>query len=78
MSTKSIEKQALELPGRERAKLAKALLKSLEHEPPETVESAWVAEIRARVDEFDSGEAELEEWADVEARLRARVKSTST
>lgn len=75
MSTNSIEKQALELPGRERATLAKALLRSLEPGPAETVELAWVAEIKARLDEFERGAVELEEWDDVEARLLARVET---
>ena len=77
MNTNSIEKQALELPGRERANLSKALLKSLEPEPQETVESAWVAETKDRLEAFERGEAELEEWDDVEARLLSRVETNS-
>lgn len=53
--------EALELPDSERAEIAGSLLRSLEPpqgDSPEEIDAAWREEIRRRVAELESGEAE--------------------
>jgi putative addiction module component (TIGR02574 family) len=55
-----LTKEALTLPSSERAKLASALIASLDHEPsddPAELERAWEQEIERRVAEYRSGRA---------------------
>ena len=72
-----LEAHVLELPLRERARLAHRLLVSLDEESeedPAEVERAWAEEIRRRVDELDAGTAELIPADEVFAELRARPR----
>lgn len=56
----------------ERAKLAAALLASLDGEPEEDVEAAWAAEIQQRVERVRSGKAKGRAWSEVRKRLKRR------
>ena len=59
---KEIEKQALQLPLKERSELAHRLIVSLDGEPedsPEAIAQAWNEEIACRVAEIDAGTAKL-------------------
>lgn len=59
---KEIEKQALQLPLKERSELAHRLIVSLDGEPedsPEAIAQAWDEEIARRVAEIDAGTAKL-------------------
>ena len=59
---KEIEKQALQLPLKERSELAHRLIVSLDGEPedsPEAIAQAWDQEIARRVAEIDAGTAKL-------------------
>lgn len=59
---KEIEKQALQLPLKERSELAHRLIVSLDGEPedsPEAIAQAWNEEIARRVAEIDAGTAKL-------------------
>ena len=59
---KEIEKQALQLPLKERSELAHRLIVSLDGEPedsPEAIALAWGEEIARRVAEIDAGTAKL-------------------
>ena len=59
---KEIEKQALQLPLKERSELAHRLIVSLDGEPedsPEAIAQAWEEEIARRVAEIDAGTAKL-------------------
>ena len=59
---KEIEKQALQLPLKERSELAHRLIVSLDGEPedlPEAIALAWDEEIARRVAEIDAGTAKL-------------------
>ena len=59
---KEIEKQALQLPLKERSELAHRLIVSLDGEPedsPEAIAQAWNEEIARRVPEIDAGTAKL-------------------
>ena len=68
-SFKEIEQQARALAAEERAKLAEALLESLQVRLSE-VETAWAHEIEARVAAFDRGETQAYAAEDVFAEAR--------
>jgi len=67
-----ILKEALALPGEERAALAGFLLDSLETDVVEDVEAAWATEVNRRLAELDSGAVKLVPWAKVRRRLASR------
>lgn len=50
-----IEKEALNLPTADRAKLAERLLTSLDKPDPD-IDQLWIAEADARVEAYDSGQ----------------------
>lgn len=67
-----VEAQALKLTAEERAQLADRLLASLseDHE----VEEAWAVEVERRIEEVESGRAQLLPAAEAIARARAAIK----
>jgi len=65
-----VERQARRLSADERARLAEVLLESLRGPPIAEIESAWDAEIAARVAAFDRGELETHLAEDVFAEAR--------
>jgi putative addiction module component (TIGR02574 family) len=67
-----ILKEALALPGEERAALAAALLESLETDVDEDAAAAWAIEVNRRVTELDGGTVKTMAWAQVRRRLAAR------
>lgn len=64
--------RALELPPRERAHLAYALLASLDDEPKQDVELAWRDEIERRARAAMSDGWQGEDWSVVRERTRPR------
>lgn len=81
----TVLEQALELPERERADLAARLLRSIpepglddggdgEELSGPAWEAAWTAELDRRVEEVESGTAELIDAEDVFAEARAVVR----
>jgi putative addiction module component (TIGR02574 family) len=66
-----IEAQALKLTAEERAHLADRLLASLfeDHE----VEEAWAAEVERRIEEVESGRAQLIPATEAIARAHAKI-----
>ena len=60
----------LALGAEERARIAHELIQSLEPGDADAP-AAWSDEIRRRVDEIETGTAELEDWETVRARLEA-------
>ena len=64
-----ILKQALRLPPEARAALAGSLLDSLDEPLDLDAESAWEAEIAARIREIDEGKVILIPWAEARARI---------
>ena len=64
-----ILKHALRLPPEARAALAGSLLDSLDEPLDLDAESAWEAEIAARIREIDEGKVTLIPWADARARI---------
>lgn len=73
MSEELLFDEALKLPLDKRAKLAAALLRSLDGEPDEDVEDAWASEIEQRVKDIRAQKAHLEEWQSVRDRARDRL-----
>ena len=71
---KELEQQAKALTPEERAKLAEALLESLQETPLADIEEAWAREIEQRVAAYDRGELQSVSAEDVfaEARRLAR------
>jgi putative addiction module component (TIGR02574 family) len=67
-----VEAQALKLTAEERARLADRLLASLseDHE----IEEAWAVEVERRIEEVESGRAQLIPAAEAIARARAAIK----
>ena len=75
MKPEDIRPAALALPMRERAKLARELLESLEHASPnDDVEDAWIQEIDRRVRGLDSGERQAVEWSVARERIARRLR----
>ena len=64
-----ILKRALRLPPEARAALAGSLLDSLDEPWDLDAESAWEAEIAARIREIDEGKVTLIPWAEARARI---------
>jgi putative addiction module component (TIGR02574 family) len=64
-----ILKQALRLPPEARAALAGSLIDSLDEPLDLDAESAWEAEIAARIQEIDEGKVTLIPWAKARARI---------
>lgn len=73
-----LEAEALNLPARDRARLAHRLIASLNEEIPEDdpaeVERAWEEEIRRRLEEYRSGAVQPVPASEVFARARARLR----
>jgi putative addiction module component (TIGR02574 family) len=69
---KKLYEEALALPEQERLALMQALSDSFE---PTSVRlsSEWTAEVGNRLAQIESGEVQLVEWADVEAKIRATL-----
>ncbi len=64
--------EILRLPADERARLALALLRSLDGEPEADAASAWDTEIERRGAEVDDGTAETMTLEDYQAHVRKR------
>ena len=72
LTREQLEVEALHLPRDERARLAEALISSLDEESE--VERAWNAEIRRRVAELDAGTVETIPAEQVFAELNALLE----
>jgi putative addiction module component (TIGR02574 family) len=70
VTTDQILKNALKQPEAERARIAEALIASLEDTPSAKVEEAWQKEMAKRLREIDSGAVECIPWEEVRERLR--------
>jgi len=71
MSTQVIElfRKASDLPESDRALLAGLLIESLEAEPDEDVEKAWLYEVERRVEQLNSGATKTVPWEEVKLPL---------
>jgi putative addiction module component (TIGR02574 family) len=71
----SITNDAMTLPNRERAKLARDLVASLDGPVEVSVAEAWDTEICRRINDIESGKTELLDVDEAIARARARMRS---
>ncbi len=69
-----IEQQARDLPARERARLALALIQSLEPTDEGGVEEAWRVEVEARWTSIENGSAETIAAPEVFAEIRRALR----
>ncbi|MGH9365985.1 MAG: addiction module protein [Thermoanaerobaculia bacterium] len=64
----------MKLPDRDRARLAKELIASLDGPSEDGAEQAWAAEIDRRAAEVDSGAVKLLDWESVKAQTRKKSR----
>lgn len=74
MKSRAIEKEALELPIDERAKLAQRLLESLDDLSEDEANRLWLSEAARRAREIDGGKVRLVKSEELERRVQARLK----
>jgi putative addiction module component (TIGR02574 family) len=74
MDFDALEKQALELPARDRARLVQDLLESLDKLTSSEVRSLWLDESERRAHEIDRGEVALVSSESVAQEARALLK----
>jgi putative addiction module component (TIGR02574 family) len=74
MSSDEILPAALALSAKERAKLARELLQSLEN-PEAEAEAAWIAEIDRRAEQVENGTAQLVDWEIARDQIAQRLKA---
>jgi putative addiction module component (TIGR02574 family) len=73
-SIAEIEQQARELPAQERARLALALIQSLEPTDEGDIEEAWRVEVEARWASIERGTAETIAAPEVFAEIRRALR----
>ena len=72
-----ILEEALALPTDDRARVAAALIASLEEEgKDQDVEEAWAVEIEHRAERVLAGESQGASWEEVQERPLSRIKRT--
>lgn len=69
MSTEELLAQVLQLPREDRARVAEALLSSLEEQSDEEVAAAWARELDRRSREVAEGKVETVEWGSAQAQI---------
>lgn len=74
MKVESIEREALNLPPEERAKLARNLLESLDSLSAEEHERLWVQKADRRAREIDEGQAESLPGTEVSRKAQSLLK----
>jgi hypothetical protein len=74
MDFESIEKQALSLNARQRARLAQELLDSIDNLTPQELEALWLDEAERRAKEIDGSSTALVEGEEVSRKARALVR----
>ena len=70
-----IQRELSELPQEQRAKLALALVESLEPEDEGDIAEAWRVEAERRYEQFKRGEVQAIPGDEVFARIRSRLRS---
>ena len=74
MNVTNIEKEALALPVRERARLIERLLESLDTLPEQEAETLWLDTAERRAREIDEGTVSLVTPDELERRVQAHLK----
>ena len=73
-ATDSLLEAALRLPEKDRARVAKELIASLDAGHDDGVEAAWAAEVERRRVAVAEGRERLVPWEQVKAEVRAALK----
>jgi putative addiction module component (TIGR02574 family) len=74
MSTEELLMQVLQLPRRERARIAEELLSSLEEADDEEVAAAWTRELERRSREVAEGKVQTIEWGVARAEILEELR----
>jgi putative addiction module component (TIGR02574 family) len=74
-SAKSVLQDGLTLPPAERAGVALELIASLDGEPDQDVEEAWLAEAERRQREAADDPAAFEPWDELRTRILNRIRA---
>jgi hypothetical protein len=74
MDIESLEREALNLPPEQRARLAQLLLASLEEVREAELERIWFAEARQRAEQIDSSAVQLIPSEEVEQKARSLLR----
>jgi len=74
LSAEALLDYALKLPSEDRARIAAALVASLDGIPEAGVEAAWGAEVERRIEQVDQGKVQLLDWDAVKAEVAQVVK----
>jgi hypothetical protein len=75
MDAKILEREAMRLPGRDRALLADAQLQSLDDDVTRNVQLAWVAEAEDRIEAYRRGDLSSVDGASSLKELRSRYRA---
>ena len=74
MDIQTLEREALNLPATDRARLAHELLKSLDALSATELDALWLNEINNRLAAFDAGRSQAIPAEEVAAKARALLK----
>jgi putative addiction module component (TIGR02574 family) len=74
MDFETIERESLNLPVADRAKLAHELLESLDDLPPQEIDMLWMAEAERRWKAFEAGEMAAIPAEEVMRKARALLR----
>ncbi len=74
-AARDLRGEVLSLPREERAGLARELIESLDPARDDDAEQAWLDEAERRASEVSSGQAQLEDWADVRERVAKKLQA---
>jgi putative addiction module component (TIGR02574 family) len=74
MDVKALEREALNLPADDRARLVRELLDSLDDLPSQELDRLWLEEANRRATQLDAGKAELVSGDEVDRKARALLR----
>ncbi len=74
MDIQTLEREALNLPAVDRARLAHDLLESLDALSPSELDTLWLNEINNRLEAFDAGHTQAIPAEEVAVKARALLK----
>jgi putative addiction module component (TIGR02574 family) len=74
MDVKALEREALNLPADDRARLVRELLDSLDDLPSQELDRLWLEEANRRATQLHAGKAELVSGDEVDRKARALLR----
>ena len=70
IKTEELIANALQMPEKERATIAKKLITSLDPHCEKDIEILWQKEVQQRISDIDNGQVNCIPWEDVQGRLK--------